>query len=146
MTTLSYLPDPAHLALKGLLEPITNLGLYVSGDVTDTDGDAKTIGAPLPYVVYAVTAPYSTSRRVGGWAGRDWDFVLTYVHGSDLGVKSVIAAVRGLLDGATLTIDGRERRIRRQYPEDPVTVEHDRVWSRPGGGSLYTADERWRIV
>lgn len=143
MTTLAFNLDPADIAITALLRDIENIDLHV-GHVTDSDDSAKTVSAPVPYLLYSSGVGYA-SRRAGGWAGRTVPFTVTYTHGTFYGAKAVALATRDYLDGATVTIDGRVRRIRLQDPDENVVVEHDREWSRPGGEALYFGMDRFWV-
>lgn len=136
MTTIDFLQDPADTAVISLLESVENLHVHV-GHVTDSDGDAKTISAPLPYVLYMFSMDYATTRRVGGWAGKAKDFAVNFVGGNPASAEAVGRGVRDFLLAQTVVIDGKAHRIHQWNRDDPIMVREDPTWTRPGGGSLH---------
>lgn len=138
--------DPVDAAIVQLLEGAApgTLDVHV-GAVGDSDANAKTISAPLPYVLYSSALPYQPNRRIGGWRPDTTDFTVTAVHESLEGAKAVAAAVRGLLQGHQVVVDGRAQRIRLRDPDRPVDVANDQVWSRPGGAPLFFAVDRYFV-
>lgn len=146
MTALTFEQDPVDLAVKDLLETITNLTIFTDGVVTDADNNAKTIGAPLPYVVLGLSMPFSTTRLVGGVGGWVTQFMLRYVHAYGDGCKNVAEAMRDFLDGTQITAAGRDYRIRLADPSAALTIQEDQTWTRPGGGPLFSATDRFSVI
>lgn len=147
MTALSFDLDPTDVAVIALLHSPGNLSVQV-GTVADSDAVAQTIGTPLPYVLYSSTLPYQPGpQRLGrAFAPDVTNFTLTTVHSSLDGCKAVAAAVRGLLAGSPVSVDGSTRRIWLADPEEPVTVTKDQTWTRPDGGPLFFALDRYHVV
>jgi hypothetical protein len=145
VTALSFDLDPVDVAVLALLRSPGNLSVQV-GSPTDSDASTKTIGATLPYVLYASTLPWGSGPvRPGGLRPDATDFTATSVHSSFQGAKSVAVALRGLLDGHALDVAGIVRTIRLSDPESAVIVTRDPEWTRPDGGPLFYAVDRFHI-
>lgn len=142
MTALSFELDPTDAAVVALLRSPGNLGVHV-GSVTDSDDDAKTISAPLPYALFTSLLPFGTSPRIGGTRANTTEFTVSYVNATTDGCKAVAVAVRGLLDGHELPGLGRIRLMDR---DEPVIVRRDPTWTRPGGGPLFFAVDRYFVA
>ncbi|HET7386566.1 MAG TPA: hypothetical protein VFJ19_07895 [Nocardioidaceae bacterium] len=147
MTALTYPLDPVDAAVVALLDSPDNLHVHV-GAVGDSDDSAKTISAPLPYALYSSALPYQPGpQRLGrGYRPDVSDFTVTATHSSLDGCKAVAAAVRGLLNGHALTVDGKTCRIRLSDPDEPVIVSKDPTWTRPGGLPLFFAVDRYYVL
>jgi hypothetical protein len=147
VTALSFDLDPVDTAVTTLLRSPGNLNVHV-GNVTDSDGDAKTISAPLPYVLYSSSLPFGPLARLGGSQPDVTSFTVSYVHSTLEGCKAVALAVRRLLDGAELSVAGKPARIRLSADDrhGGVSVGRDQVWTRPGGLPLFYAMDRWNVL
>lgn len=144
MTALTFALDPVDVAVLDLLRAPGNLSVHV-GSVGDSDDNAKTVSAPLPYLLYGSTVGAGASERLAGWQGRVVTFTTTYTNSTLDGCKAVALAVRGYLDGSPVTIAGVGRRIHLSDPTQPVYVERDQVWRRPDGSPLFFAVDRWLV-
>jgi hypothetical protein len=147
VTALSFDLDPVDAAVTTLLRSPGNLNVHV-GSVADSDDDLKTVSAPLPYVLYSSTLPFGPNLRLGGVRPGATTFSTSYVHSTLEGCKAVALAVRGLLDGASVTVVGKPCRIRLSADDlrGGVTVGRDQVWTRPGGLPLFYALDRWNVL
>lgn len=145
MTALTFDLDPTDEAVLSLLTGVENLPVHI-GSVGDSDDNAKTVSAPLPYLLYGSTLGRGVNPRLTGARSQVGEFTATYVHNSLRGAKAVAVAVRDLLSGATVTIDGKPRRVRLDQPDIPVYVERDQIWTRPGGLPLFFAVDRWYVL
>jgi hypothetical protein len=142
VTALAFTLDPTDAAVVALLRSPGNLRVQI-GSVTDSDASTKTISATLPYVLFTSELPFGTSPRIGGNRANTTDFRVSYVNATADGCKAVAVAVRGLLDGAELAGIGR---IRLRDRDEPMAVERDETWTRPGGGPLFFANDRYFIA
>lgn len=145
MTALTFNQDAVRLATDAVLESLSNIQVYY-GSVTDADNNAKTIGAPLPYLLRGLVMPFDTNLRVGGRGSVVHQFTLQYVHSNDGACLDVAGTVRAFLEGQPVSADGREYRIRLADPIAPITVLRDETWTRPDGGPLFYASDRYNVL
>ncbi|WP_426243689.1 hypothetical protein [Nocardioides sp. LHG3406-4] len=113
------------------------------GHVMDSDNVAKTISAPLPYVVFFSTPGAPTGRRrMSGSAGRGQEFMVNAV-----GETREQASLTG--DIAEAALDGKRIPLgQRQYlhrADEDAFVRRDDTWTRPDGGPLFTDSRRYAI-
>lgn len=121
-----------------------NLARVHDGHVTDSDDDEKTISAPLPYVVYFTTPGYPIGGRLGTVPrGRVQEFQVTGVGSTREQAMWAGDRAEAALDGTLVTVDGRNRRVRRDT-DNPI-VWRDPTWTRPDGGPLFNDVRRYTI-
>lgn len=113
------------------------------GYVTDSDEDAKTISAPLPYVVFYPTPGRPVNPRIGGTRGRGHEFQVSYVGGTREQAVWAQGKAEAALDGVSITVGGRPRQIRRTA--DNPYLGRDDTWTRPGGGPLFYGALRFYV-
>lgn len=143
MTTLTFPLDPLAAAVVARLKTPTNLNVHV-GRVTDSDDSAKTISAPLPYVRINAGVGFNTSERLGGRGGGALRFTIGISGITEDQTRAVARAVRGWMNGATLTVDGKTRRVWLDDLEETF-IRVDEVWSRPDGGPIYYGLDRYFV-
>lgn len=143
MTALSFELDPLAAAVVARLQEPTNLNVHV-GHVTDSDAEAKTVSAQLPYVRINAGIGFKPSERAGGRAGSALRFTISYTGASEDQTRAVAHAVRAWMK-ATVTADGRDYRIRLDESEE-VLITVDPTWNRPDGGPLYYGIDDYVVV
>lgn len=143
MTALSFELDPLAAAVVARLQEPTNLNVHV-GHVTDTDEQAKTISAPLPYVRINAGVGFKPSLRAGGRAGAALRFTIAYVGATEEQARAVTKAVRVWMSG-TVMADGREYHVRVDESEETL-ITVDPEWNRPGGQPLYYGIDDYVVV
>lgn len=142
MSALLFSLDPTDAAVVALLRSPRNFDVHV-GSVGDSDSDAKVISAALPYVLFGSSLPFGTSPRIAANRANTTEFTATYVNATSDGCKAVAVAVRGLLDGQSLDGVGR---IRLRNRDEPAHVGLDQTWTRPNGGPLFFAVDRYFVA
>lgn len=113
------------------------------GWVKDSDGDAKTISAPLPYAVFYTTPGYPVNRRVGGRGGREYEFQVSCVGITREQAVWAQEQVEEALDGVSITVAGQPRQISRS--DDNQVIGRDDTWTRPDGGPLFFGPLRFTV-
>ena len=111
--------------------------------VTDSDNVAKTISAPLPYLVYYTSPGYPINPRMAPTKRRAQEFQITYVGKTREQAVWAADKAEAALAGARITIGGRSRLIRRT--DDYQFVRRDDTWNRPDGGPLFTGVLRFVV-
>ena len=111
--------------------------------VTDSDNNAKTISAPLPYSVLWPTPGYPTNGRMGGSPLRAQEVMVNSVGETREQAEWAGDASEAVLDGVWITVNGRLRRIART--DDDTFLRRDDTWTRPDGGPLFTDSRRYKI-
>lgn len=113
------------------------------GHVVDSDGELKTISAPLPYLVFYSTPGLPVRPRAGRTSTmRMVEFQITAVGIDRWQAKQAAARAEGLLDGMTIDPTGdRPRKVRRTG--DNLYVARDDTWMRPDGGPLFFCPTRY---
>lgn len=102
------------------------------GHVKDSDGDAKTISAPLPYAIYYGKTATPIHPRVGGsGANRGNDVRVTCVGSTREQADWAADKVEAALHEAVVT--GRQMRL-----DERVRPVRDDTWTRPDGGPLFS--------
>lgn len=132
--------------LRAIATDAAPLAVY-DGDVTDADQDAKTISAPLPYVVFYTTPGYPITPRMSGRRGRAVVFTVNSVGLSRSQAKWAGDQAEAALDGKRIVLDHRgalPRLIRRT--DDNAFLRRDDTWTRPGGKPLFTDSRRFHIA
>ena len=134
-------PDVILTALGG----VTNLVVF-DGHVTDSDDEAKTIGAPLPYVVYySLTQTPSVGDSLAGTSGAQLqDFQVSFVGETREQADWARDKARSVLDRKQLTFAAGSRLVRRS--DDGLGARRDDTWSRPDGGPLFVGADRYDVV
>lgn len=132
--------DVAAAAL-GVLRSVSGLNVY-DGYVADSDENAKTISAPLPYVIVFFTPGEPISQRGGSNGRRGVEFQVTGVGETREQASWVAQKAEDALVASPVDIGGGLfRRIRRtrgsQY------VGRDDTWNRPDGGPLFNDARRY---
>lgn len=114
------------------------LGVF-DGWVTDSDGVAKTISAPLPYAVYYGSTTAPINPRIGGSGDN---------RSNDVRI-SCVGRTREQADWAADKVEKtlHEARVgRRQMRLDERTrPSRDDSWTRPDGGPLFYGALRFTV-
>lgn len=135
--------DNVVLTLLRALSPGLNVH---DGHVTDSDGVAKTISAPLPYVVfYGASDDDSPGDSLAGTSGaRLTGFQLTFV--GETREQAMLAGERALaaLNRKMVTFAAGARFVRRT--DDSLAVRRDDTWTRPGGQPLFFGADRYTVT
>jgi hypothetical protein len=138
---VSSLVDAAVLAA---LRAVPNLNVH-DAYVTDSDGDAMTISAPLPYVVYYPAPGRPEARSMAGPAGAETkEFQVTFVGATRQQAMWACEKVRAALDDVRLSTVTGNPVLRRT--DDQLFIRRDDTWSRPGGGPLMYGADRWSVT
>lgn len=131
-------------AILSALQAVPNLRVF-DGYVTDSDESAKTISAPLPYVVFYGfaddDAPGDTLARSLG--AHLVEFQITYVGATREQARLVGERALGALNRKWLTLPAGLRLVCRT--DSGLGVRRDDVWTRPGGGPLFVGEDRYRV-
>lgn len=141
---LELLAADARIVLwEGPATVVGDLVPLFDGHVEDSDEAEKTIGAPLPYLIFYSTPGRPTRPRVGRSSTmREVEFQVTGVGMDRWQAKWAADVAEGILDEATITPAGdRTRRIRRT--DDSLYVARDDTWTRPDGGPLFMCPARY---
>lgn len=112
--------------------------------VEDSDGDAKTISAPLPYLFFTSRPGEVFARRATGLSrDRGTEFQVTAV--GETREQAVLAGdkAEALLDGKSIVADGRTHIISRTDEAPPIS--RDDEWTRPGGRPLFLDVRRYSV-
>jgi hypothetical protein len=120
----------------------TVLHVY-DGYVTDSDDSAKTISAPLPYVVFYPTPGRPVNSRASGTSGREYEFQVSYVGMTREQAVWAQERAEAALDGVSITVAGKPRQITRT--PDNQFVGRDDTWTRPDGGPLFYGALRFTV-
>ena len=131
-------------AILAVLNAVPNLTVY-DGDVTDSDGNAKTISAPLPYVVfYSGAGDDEIGDSLAGSVGAHLNgFQITYVGATREQAQSVGDRARDALNRRFIAMPVGQRFVRRS--DDSQPVRRDDVWTRPDGGPLFYGADRFTV-
>lgn len=131
-------------AILTVLRAVPNLRVF-DGYVTDSDESAKTISAPLPYVVYyTLDDDESVGDSLNATLGaRLHRFQVTYVGETAEQARMVRDRQRTALNRVRVTMPAGDRLVRRD--EDSLSIQRDDVWSRPDGGPLFYGADRYVV-
>lgn len=126
--------DAALLALlRGALANVHD------GQVTDSDNDAKTISAPLPYALYFGLSSFPVNARLGGSRDKGYDVAVNCVGMTREQADWAADKVEAALSNARIS------RSRLVTLDERVRPRRDDTWSRPDGGSLFSASLRFTV-
>lgn len=123
-------------------DPKVILGVY-DAYVTDSDDKAKTISAPLPYLVFYPTPGRPVNVRASGVSSREYEFQVSYVGKSREQAVWAQEEAERALDGVSITVAGKPRQITRT--DDNQYVGRDDTWTRPDGGPLFYGALRFTV-
>lgn len=131
-------------AILAVLEAVPNLRVF-DGHVTDSDESAKTISAPLPYVVFHRLDDDETvgDDLAGGYGARIQDFQVTYVGLTPEQAAAVRDRQRSALNRQWITMPAGQRLVRRS--DDSFPISRDDTWSRPDGAPLFYGADRYTV-
>lgn len=126
-----------------ILEAVPYLNVH-DGHVTDSDGDTKTVSAPLPYVVLQgrVTEPVEPSLT-GVSTTRIAGFDVRFTGRDRTQAEWAADKARTALRDARLTSVAGAPIVRWLETIEPAD---DPTWNRPDGGPLFVGTERFQLV
>lgn len=132
-------------AVLALLDAVPLLNWY-DGEVTDSDGNEKTISAPLPYVVLYTSMGDPDGHSLAGAAGFTvQSFQINYVGLDRRQAKWASQKSRAALCDVRLVSVSRQPIIRLSE-DDNLSIRRDDVWTRPDGGSLQFGVDRYSLA
>lgn len=115
------------------------------GDVADSDPDKNTITAALPYVMFIGFPDRDQADSLEGPAGAQLvAFQLTAVGRTQEQAKRAGELARGLVNRRHITLPAGERFVRRD--DVALPVGKDPIWTRPDGGPLFFAVDRFTVL
>lgn len=145
MTIVQIPPELVSAAIKADLQTISNFGVHF-GTVEDSDGDAKTIGAPLPYICAHMGTSFPDSPRMAGRSGKALTMRVEHVAATEDMARSVVIGTRGFLHRRVVTSsDGLNWRLWLDDGAD-VPIEPDQTWTRPDGGPLFYGIDTYTVT
>ncbi|HET6916592.1 MAG TPA: hypothetical protein VFH56_10935 [Acidimicrobiales bacterium] len=145
MTIVQIPPELVSAAIKADLDTISNFGVHF-GTVGDSDSNAKTIGAPLPYILVHMGTSFPDSPRMAGRSGKALTMRVEHVAATEDMARSVVLGTRGFLHRRVVTADdGTAWRIWCDDSAD-VPVEVDQTWTKPDGGPLFSGIDTYTVT
>lgn len=127
-----------------VLRSVANLDVY-DGHVTDSDGNAKTISAPLPYAVfYSLTRVPTGDSLAGSASARLQTFQVSFVGETRAQAELVSIDTRAALDRRFVQFVDREAFVR--LNDDSLDATRDDTWTRPDGGPLFYGADRYDVA
>lgn len=132
-------------AIVTLLEGIPSLHVHV-GTVKDSDDNAKTISAPLPYVVFHARLDVPIGDSLAGDAGARLDaFWINGVGETPEQAKLALQKAASVLDRKHIAFSEDLKAFVRRG-DSAFAVGKDPVWTRPDGGPLFFGNDAYSVA